>query len=936
MVDAAGIEMLDAAGVKGTATGVNGVIEDGAEPETVSHAVAARADDAKPEHHLWDDRLVALAGDTTDKKTFGKSVTVLRRWLLGRWMRNLFRSFRRDMVSRHGKRWMTCPPGRRTEHCLDLVAGRECLSRACESSWWEWSAGSRLFFWRWPTHFRSQARDGVPIRHLSAGPTYRVPQRVERDKDMAAAIKVKLQAVRDRGYIGPGPVRSLTSYFAVPKAQDIRMVYDATKSGLNDTLWAPSFPMPMVDSQLRAVDTTTWMGDNDLGEMFLNFMLDEKTQDLCGVDVTPYFEEETKGGIIWERWNRCLMGLKPSPHNAALSFGNAEELIRGDRRSETNPFRWDSIRLNLPGSATYNPMLPWVSKVRTADGALAADLFTYCDDLRLTGGSSSECWSAQQRVAGICSYLGIQDATRKHRPPSQTPGAWSGTLTRVTSGGVGVLVSQDKWDKTKRLIREVREQLAAGSTLNHKELQWTRGFLIYVSRTYPMMVPYLKGLHHTLDAWHGNRDEDGWRYSKRELKAIWDDLELDEDGQDEEPGEAAVPTVAPKEVTPVGRLADDLDCLEWLTRAETPPVRWVRCGSICVAYYGGGDASGAGFGSAMEGPEGVRIRHGLWGADAAGKSSNYRELRNLVEALEEEARQGTLEGAEIFMVTDNSTAESAYHRGTSSNRDLFDLVLRLRLLEMNCGVRIWVIHISGSRMIAVGIDGLSHGNLLEGVMAGQSISALVPLSETALARSPEIEGWVQTWMAAGNGIQVLTTEDWFDVGHGQGPGALNADGVWSPTEESGALGKLWAPAPAAASVAVEELRKARLKRPHIPHVFVCPRLLTPMWRKELHKVSDVVFELPAGVLTEWPLGSHEPLLIGVCLPFVLHRPWQLRRQPLLLELERKVRRVWKEKGGTVGPLLRELCQLPRWLDALPPGVVWRLLQGGSLGQVPHC
>ena len=72
--------------------------------------------------------------------------------------------------------------------------------------------------------------------------------------------------------------------------------------------------MLTVDSELQAVDTTTWMGDNDLGKMFLNFILDALAQDLCSVDLMPYFgEEEIKGGVIWEQWNWCLIGLKPSP-----------------------------------------------------------------------------------------------------------------------------------------------------------------------------------------------------------------------------------------------------------------------------------------------------------------------------------------------------------------------------------------------------------------------------------------------------------------------------------------------------------------------------------------------------------------------------------------------------------------------------------------------
>jgi hypothetical protein len=44
---------------------------------------------------------------------------------------------------------------------------------------------------------------------------------------------------------------------------------------------------------------------------------------------------------------------------------------------------------------------------------IAADLFIYVDDARVTGASHLECWAAQQKVAAGLSKLGIQDAARK-------------------------------------------------------------------------------------------------------------------------------------------------------------------------------------------------------------------------------------------------------------------------------------------------------------------------------------------------------------------------------------------------------------------------------------------------------------------------------------------------------------------------------------------
>ena len=66
------------------------------------------------------------------------------------------------------------------------------------------------------------------------------------------------------------------------------------------------------------------------------------------------------------------------------------------------------------------------------------------------------------------------------------------------------MVSQDQWSKTKTNLQWIQDQL----TRTHKKqigkllcktLESIRGFLVYVSRIYPAMVPYLKGIHLTLD-----------------------------------------------------------------------------------------------------------------------------------------------------------------------------------------------------------------------------------------------------------------------------------------------------------------------------------------------------------------------------------------------------------------------------------------------------
>lgn len=125
--------------------------------------------------------------------------------------------------------------------------------------------------------------------------------------------------------------------------------------------------------------------------------------------------------------------------------------------------------------------------------------------------------------------------------------------------------------------------------------------------------------------------------------------------------------------------------------------------------------------------------------------------------------------------------------------------------------------------------------------------------------------------------------------------------------------------------AVEELRKARLKRQVSTHIFVCPRLMTPAWRKQLSKVADVVFEIPAGSISAWKADSHEPLVVGIVFPFLPFRPWQLRATPKFREMGRQMCKVFKHSESAGRDLLREFLLFARSLHALPEGVVRQML-----------
>jgi hypothetical protein len=162
-----------------------------------------------------------------------------------------------------------------------------------------------------------------------------------------------------------------------------------------------------------------------------------------------------------------------------------------------------------------------------------------------------------------------------------------------------------------------------------------------------------------------------------------------------------------------------------------------------------------------------------------------------------------------LLFTDNSVAEGAFFRGTSSNPKLFSLILRLRALEMHHSLRIHVVHISGKRMIMQGTDGLSRGDLNAGIMRGENMLTFVPLHRGALDRSPDLLQWIQLW-SPNRLLRSLSPLEWFTLGHGVTSYSVNTDGVTVPDSQiSPQTVLVWSPPPAAAEAALDELSVAR-------------------------------------------------------------------------------------------------------------------------------
>lgn len=297
--------------------------------------------------------------------------------------------------------------------------------------------------------------------------------------------------------------------------------------------------------------------------------------------------------------------------------------------------------------------------------------------------------------------------------------------------------------------------------MNRKDLEKDRGFLVHLSMVYPSLTPYLKGIHLTLEMWRPDRDPQGWKLPRNDWARL--QAHMVEKGFDVD---AMPPSYkdASELVKRAPRLEKDIEALEALLKDDHPPVRVVRSKTRKALGVSFVDASGRGKGSSTIGTTNRISTFFAKEMTHSNESSNFREFNNLVETLEKEYATGNLENLEVFICTDNEVTEKAFYKGTSKSPKLFDLVLRLRLLQQYVHFKFHVVHVSGSGMIEHGTDGLSRGLPYEGLFE-QHVNFLnyLPLHLFPFEGSTTFKDWLLTWLPAWT--RFLEPEEWFELGH---------------------------------------------------------------------------------------------------------------------------------------------------------------------------
>jgi hypothetical protein len=133
-----------------------------------------------------------------------------------------------------------------------------------------------------------------------------------------------------------------------------------------------------------------------------------------------------------------------------------------------------------------------------------------------------------------------------------------------------------------------------------------------------------------------------------------------------------------------------------------------------------------------------------------------------------------------------------------------------------------VLHISGKRVKAMGVDGLSRGDHTEGMMSGDDPMSFLPFHLGADIRSQGRVGkWVRSWWRTKDRTSGPSQgRDWGNLPLQE----IGPDNMFELKDIKAA--RLWMLPPAAVEVVIELLWEDKLAHPQWPHVFCVPCLMT--------------------------------------------------------------------------------------------------------------
>jgi hypothetical protein len=540
-----------------------------------------------------------------------------------------------------------------------------------------------VLWWEWPPEHWTELREGASMNFMKAPVPGLVPNSMMDAAELSSACGY-VDELKRLG-VSPPALEALLNngpLFLVEKALGSdglptghRCISDMKKGRQNEVCVSDPSHMTSVNDILPLLCPNGWSGVIDASKFFHMFRTRPDERKYMGL-IHP-----VTGEHLW--YERFPMGSTNSP-GASGRFGAAflREVIDTDSRFQGLP-RDNSMESHLRGLG-YDPSLGIGRILIGSDGLPALLLWIHVDDVFLHGPTENKVNAGMTHLLDTAVRLGLICQPAKTSAPAQVQ-KFCGFLYDTT-GIPAVEVPPEKISKALAMTDFV---------LSDPDRAFARLTIAVVAGVLQALVPATQS-----------------NIGSTFLRAVYDDLHRDLDLE-------LVGTRA-SYFLPMTLSAQGLICMQWWRAVLSEGLLSRRCqvmeeATLALAH---GDGSGTGTGgtqkfvhaSVGDRPASLEAWMGTWNTFGPDSTSNWKELRTLLQVLEQEPRSTSrFRGRRLYYCTDNSVTYDSVRRGSSRSPRLHALIMRLKVLELQHNCLLVVIHIPGVIMIQEGTDGQSRG-----------------------------------------------------------------------------------------------------------------------------------------------------------------------------------------------------------------------------------
>jgi hypothetical protein len=573
----------------------------------------------------------------------------------------------------------------------------------------------QLLWWEWPRECWDRVRFGFPMNFVSYPDVPLQPnaQMTPEETTVAAEFVDEL--------IGLGIIVSLPAYqemkattplFTLEKSAQpgqFRVLANMKAGGQNAFVAKDPVHLYSGADILTRMYTGGWSAVADASKYFYSFPTREDERPYMGI-IHPVSGE-------FYVWAGLPMGAGNSPA-ASGSAGNGfvRSLLESCPEFQGTPV--DNTFVAILKGETYHPEWGHARVLIGADGLPAAIIWHHIDDFLIHAPTQEKCQAALQYFMDRIVACGLWAHPSKCKLPAQVQEfvgfSWDSQATPQQR------IPEKKRSKASALV-EYLLNLYEQHFLSAKSLAVVTGRL-------QSLVPATPGNS-------GNTF----------LRRLYDTVHPE--GVDLLPSD---PAYYYRSLTLDDEARLDLEWWRDLLRntdlyASQPTV----IGTLVSSW---GDGSGTGTGGTRQSHTNtgehslLELWMGVWSAAVHHHSSNWKELRTLLESLRRERRNPAFRGSLMIYFTDNLVSYELLSKASSASPGLQELLREIKLLEVEMHCQVLAIHVPGVAMIRQGTDGLSRG-----IWMAPFRDRLSPLEETlrvfrSAPPTPAVIQWMSDFM----------------------------------------------------------------------------------------------------------------------------------------------------------------------------------------------